>query len=737
MGLVFKDETFRDDFTFSNSPAAIRRFPFPFHEDAYMYAVNIEPHVPGPKGSVYEFPIDIDEHYVSEMRDRALVLEKDPLRCQALPHMMPAQWDMLELLMTSMSSSYPEHFTLDRNGDQWHWINRPLHIEQRFTFGDPATLPYGPMEYIGRQCQGDFSLQDQRDNQLYMDAGIITTQADWSLDFDVGMNFTEWHGPVPLAHKARVFERALKFLLNLQLGHPVRRLNWTMTINPRLDTSPENFHKWGTDRMTVTPENVGDKVHLRVEVQGLWRLPRSNAILFSIRCYLLKMSELVTVPKWARRFPRVLGSLPPELVDYKGLTRYRDTTLAWLAKHDDGAATSAGCRPDEETAAQNTNETIARSETPMTANACSRQSVLNDRHRALGSDLSSSWNDMPIPKNYKTDPYEETAAVRYRAGLFDVSMLKMLNVSGSGALAFLNDLLTSDVSKAKPGDSHISNIVNEAGALVDDVIVYVDGPNQYRISHGGGALEEAMGPVAAKYDVKIQRDNDVHILSLQGPLALEALAPHTPMNLAGLGYFRHEPTSIFGKEVRIARGGYSAERGYEIFCSAADAHHIWDAILVNGAAEGIIPVSWACLDIVRVEGALLFFPFDMPHGDTTPWEVRADWTVDLSKPNFVGKEALNARKGQERSFISGLEIATSRAIEPGAKITAGGKQVGVITSTTFSKHLMKSIALAQLEPGHTKLGTELVVHDGGEHAAVVVKTPFYDPERLRTHPAHV
>jgi dimethylamine monooxygenase subunit A len=346
MGLTFKNETFRDDFTFSNSPAGIRRFPFPFHEDKYMYAVNIEPHVPGPKGSVYEFPFDIDEHYVSEMRDRALVLEADPGRCQALPHMMTAQWDMLELIMTSMARDYPEHFTLNRDGAHWHWINRPLGIDQKFTFGEVNTLPYEPMEYIGRQVQGDFSIQDQRDNQLWMDAGIITSQADWSLDFDVGMNFFEWHAPVPLAHQIGVFERALKFLLNLQIGNPVRRLNWTMTINPRLDTSPENYHKWGTDRTTVTPENVGKKVHLRVEMQGLFRLPRSNAILFSIRGYLLSLEQLVTVPKWGRRLPRVLRTLPDELVGYKGLSRYRDTTIEWLSKYDDGAPTSPGGGPD-------------------------------------------------------------------------------------------------------------------------------------------------------------------------------------------------------------------------------------------------------------------------------------------------------------------------------------------------------------------------------------------------------
>lgn len=342
MNTIFKDETFRGDYTFANSPEAIKRFPFPFWEDKYRYSVNIEPHVPGSKGSVYEFPIDIDEHYVSDMRDRALVLKEDPLRVQALPHMMTAQWDLLELLMTSMARDYPEHFTLERDGEKWRWINRPLGIENSFHFGDVSTLPYEPMEYITRQCQGDFTLLDQRENNLWMDAGIATSQADWSLDFDVGMNFMEWHAPVPLAHEMGVFDRALKYLLALQLGKPVRRLNWTMTINPRLDTSPENFDKWGSDRMSVTPENVGNKVHLRVEFQAIWRLPRSNALVFSIRAYLIKLSELVTQPNMARRLHRVLESLPPELVEYKGITRYYDVTREWLAKYDDGKPTPVG-----------------------------------------------------------------------------------------------------------------------------------------------------------------------------------------------------------------------------------------------------------------------------------------------------------------------------------------------------------------------------------------------------------
>ena len=127
MNINFKNETFRDDYTFKNSPESIRRFPFPFNEDKYMYSVNMEPHVPaGPAGHAYNKPIDVDEHYVAEMRDRALVLKEDPLRYQALPHMMAAQWDTLELLMENQAASYPDLFTLEKNGDQSIWAARSL-----------------------------------------------------------------------------------------------------------------------------------------------------------------------------------------------------------------------------------------------------------------------------------------------------------------------------------------------------------------------------------------------------------------------------------------------------------------------------------------------------------------------------------------------------------------------------------------------------------------------------------
>jgi hypothetical protein len=334
--ITFRQETFRDDYTYRNSPQAVARFPFPFPQDEYMYSVNIEPHRSTQPGSVYEHTFDVDEHYLAECQDRALTLASNPERCASLPHMMDAEWDTLELLMTSLARDYPALFTLEQHGKHWRWINRPLGVEQAFEFGNGDTLPLPPLEYITRQAQGDFVLLDQRDGNLWADAGMVTTQADWSLRFDVGMSFNEWHGPVPMAAEIGVFDRALKFLLMLQAGAPVRRLNWTMTVNPRLDTSPEHYDRWGPDRTTLSLQNIGSKLHLRVELQTLFRLPRSNAVLFGIRCYLASLEDLASNPAWGQRLHRVLRDLPQALVEYKGLSRYRDTAVAWLARYDQG-----------------------------------------------------------------------------------------------------------------------------------------------------------------------------------------------------------------------------------------------------------------------------------------------------------------------------------------------------------------------------------------------------------------
>lgn len=323
-----------------NSAKAVRNFPFPFISDNYMYSANVEPSgVPvdnGAGGSWGEGIIDVNEHYFEEIAERERILSEDPDRFVALPHMMEAQWDALEFIMETLVKDYPEHFSLHREGDDWRWENRLLGIEEEFTFGDASTLPYEPLEYIGRQVQEDLPLLDQRAGQLFVDAGLLTFPADWSMAFDAGMSFQEIHGPVPRANQMGVFTRAEKFLMNVKVDAPYRRTNWTLTVGPRMDTSTEKYHEWGPDRSKVTFDNVGEVVHLRVEVQNFVRLPRSNGVMFVIHTYLLSMNDLVTVPNWARRTHRVLRDLPDDLVDYKGFSRYRDTVVQWLAAYDDG-----------------------------------------------------------------------------------------------------------------------------------------------------------------------------------------------------------------------------------------------------------------------------------------------------------------------------------------------------------------------------------------------------------------
>lgn len=324
---------------FRNSREYIQNFPFPYISDSYMYSANVEQAgVPSSNGvgTWGDKLIHVDEHYLTEIAERERILAEDPDRCVVLPHMEEAQWDSLEFIMESLAKDHPDNFSLTRDGYRWTWENRLLGIRDTFTFGEAESLPYEPFEYIMRQVQEDIPLLDQRSGQLWVDAGCVTFAADWSMSFDLGMSFMEIHGPVPRGHQMGIFSRAEKFLMSLKVGNPYRRTNWTMTIGPRLDTSTEKYHEWGPDRTIVTPDNVGELVHLRVEVQSFVRLPRSNAIMFIIRTYLMSMNELATIPLFAKRAHRVLKELPEDLADYKGIIRYRDTVVEWLAPYDDG-----------------------------------------------------------------------------------------------------------------------------------------------------------------------------------------------------------------------------------------------------------------------------------------------------------------------------------------------------------------------------------------------------------------
>lgn len=322
-------------FEFTNSNFAIERFPFPFDHlissdsvQPFQYSANIEAHNRGVVGSVTEHYFDIDEHYFTEIHERARVLDKQKSHCLVLAHMKNAEWEWFFHTAQKLSKDYPNYFELHMRGNEKGvWRNHLMGIEQHFAVGSDL-LPEGPMAFLGRQIQGDFVLLDQRGDHLYLDAGIVTGPSDWSLAFDIGMDFMQWHKPVPDAQQ--VFERAQNYLLTLQPGNPVRRLNWILSVNPRLDRSLESYPEWHLDKTNLTSEKIGTDVYFRVELQVLERLPKTRAIMFSIRTYLLSMNDLVKNKERSQAFYQVIKTLPESISDYKGISPFRVALLTWM-----------------------------------------------------------------------------------------------------------------------------------------------------------------------------------------------------------------------------------------------------------------------------------------------------------------------------------------------------------------------------------------------------------------------
>ncbi len=321
-------------------PERITRFPFPFPHDQYRYSANVQP-APARQdtdaGGWGETIIDVDEHYLAELRERDRILAADPQRSVTLPHMREAAWDALIFCLEALHEARPGDTELRIDGDRVHWVNRLRPTALEFTIGDATTLPLDPLTWLGTQIQEDVCLLDQRDGALWLDAGLVTFAADWSLAFDIGMSFLEFHGPVPRVHEAGVMPAAERFLMALTPEQAYRRTNWTLTIDRRLDVSTETYDQWGRDRRLLTQPQVGERVHLRVEVQHLIRLPVSGAVMFLIRSSMLSMQELLLVPAWAQRTRDVIAELPQDMADYKGIARYRGLVVDWL---DDQLATA-------------------------------------------------------------------------------------------------------------------------------------------------------------------------------------------------------------------------------------------------------------------------------------------------------------------------------------------------------------------------------------------------------------
>ncbi|MCH2078024.1 MAG: aminomethyltransferase family protein [Rhodobacteraceae bacterium] len=373
-----------------------------------------------------------------------------------------------------------------------------------------------------------------------------------------------------------------------------------------------------------------------------------------------------------------------------------------------------------------------------------RTSALAQRHAEIGGELED-WNGMGTAWFYDHTPERAKAdyeAIRTKAGLMDVSGLKKVHVVGEDAAYVIDRVTTRNVEKIGVGRATYAAMLDERGLFVDDCVIYHIAVNSWMVVHGTGTGMEQLTKVAAAKNCAVIMDDDLHDMSLQGPVAVDFLEKHVA-GIRDLAYFGIMNTKLFGKNVMISRTGYTGERGYEIFVAAKDAVHVWDNILSDGESMGIRPTQFSTLDMLRIESYLLFYPGDnsetFPFEDGTPagdslWELGLEFVVSPGKEGFIGSENHYAMEGKERFKIYGVQLTGDAMdqMEMFARVHHEGKDVGVITYGLSSELNGYSVAIARLDPSVASPGTALTVvqPDGTELSATAEEMPFYDKEKL-------
>ena len=351
-------------------------------------------------------------------------------------------------------------------------------------------------------------------------------------------------------------------------------------------------------------------------------------------------------------------------------------------------------------------------------------------HVRLGAKLVpfAGW-EMPI--QYKGIAAEHTA-VRERVGLFDVSHMGELHVTGPGALAAVDSLITNDLSKAANGQAVYTCCCNAQGTILDDLIVYrradddvlvvCNASNRPKIS---AHFREALAGRAQFRD----ESDDTALIAVQGPRALELLKlAGSSIDPSELKSFRFADGSVADVKVTIARTGYTGEDGVELFCPNAGAARVFGALLDAGAPLGVEPIGLGARDTLRLEARLSLYGNEIDE-TTNPLEAGLGWVVKLDKPGgFLGRDALVKVKaaGLSRTIVGFEMVGRGIARHGYPLLDTNGATVGVCTSGGPSPTLGKSIGLGYLPIALSAIDTSFLVDCRGKSIeAKVVKPPFY------------
>ena len=356
-----------------------------------------------------------------------------------------------------------------------------------------------------------------------------------------------------------------------------------------------------------------------------------------------------------------------------------------------------------------------------------KRTALIDCHREAGARLVefAGW-EMPVQY---TGVVEEHRAVRTAAGLFDVSHMGEVRVTGSQAESFLHDLTPNDVTKLSQGQAHYSALLSEEGTYLDDMLVYRLGDEDFLLVVNASNESKDFAWIAAHApeDVKVENVSSHYaLIALQGPKAEEILREHTEEDLGGLGYYRFLEGEVTGRPALISRTGYTGEDGFELYVSPDHAAGLWRRLMQSGAARGLVPAGLGARDTLRLEAAMALYGHEIDDR-TTPWEAGLGWTVKMDKGEFIGRAALEAQRerGVARGLV-GFEVIDRGIARQGHAVLYEGEVVGEVTSGTWSPTLEKALGMAYVPAELTAEGTEVELEVRRKRLkARIVKLPFY------------
>ena len=335
-----------------------------------------------------------------------------------------------------------------------------------------------------------------------------------------------------------------------------------------------------------------------------------------------------------------------------------------------------------------------------------------------------------MPVQY-TNVIDEHKATRGAAGLFDICHMGEIEVKGPQALNLLQLVLTRNLADQTIGQVKLSALLNEEGGIIDDLTVYKLDENSYMLVTNATPKDRDWQWInliwrSKGFDCSLKDISDtMGKLDLQGPRSEEILQRLTEANLKTLRFYHFCESQVVGFPAIISRSGYTGEDGFEIYAAANIIGNIWDKLMIAGAQSGLKPAGLGARDTLRLEAGMMLNGQDMTEA-VSPLEVPYSWIVDANK-EFVGKTALMARKNSGiGNKLVGIEMTGRGIARHGYKVFHHLREIGIVTSGTFSPTLNKAIGLAFVDMAYSAPDTEITVAIRNTMTeAKIVKLPFY------------